>query len=84
MGKTPAIMAGLEQALSIEQLTAMGSVAAAAAAAAAKSLQLCPTLCDPINGSGSVVLIYIIDICCGQNHSSPVQLLPFSFISSGF
>ena len=25
--------------------------AAAAAAAAAKSLQLCPTLCDPINGS---------------------------------
>ena len=62
----------------------MGSVAAAAAAAAGKSLQLCPTLCDPINGSGSVVLIYIIDICCGQNHSSPVQLLPFSFISSGF
>ena len=25
--------------------------AAAAAAAAAKSLQSCPTLCDPINGS---------------------------------
>ena len=25
--------------------------AAAAAAAAAKSLQLCPTLCDPIDGS---------------------------------
>ena len=27
--------------------------AAAAAAAAAKSLQLCPTLCDPIDGSPS-------------------------------
>ena len=27
------------------------SPAAAAAAAAAKSLQLCPTLCDPIDGS---------------------------------
>ena len=27
------------------------SSAAAAAAAAAKSLQLCPTLCDPIDGS---------------------------------
>ena len=27
------------------------SVAAAAAAAAAKSLQSCPTLCDPIDGS---------------------------------
>ena len=27
-----------------------GAVAAAAAAAAAKSLQLCPTLCDPIDG----------------------------------
>ena len=27
------------------------SAAAAAAAAAAKSLQLCPTLCDPIDGS---------------------------------
>ena len=26
-------------------------IAAAAAAAAAKSLQLCPTLCDPIDGS---------------------------------
>ena len=29
----------------------MLSAAAAAAAAAAKSLQLCPTLCDPIDGS---------------------------------
>ena len=28
-----------------------GNNAAAAAAAAAKSLQLCPTLCDPIDGS---------------------------------
>ena len=28
-----------------------GQTAAAAAAAAAKSLQLCPTLCDPIDGS---------------------------------
>ena len=34
-----------------------GLAAAAAAAAAAKSLQLCPTLCDPIDGSppGSLV-----------------------------
>ena len=30
---------------------AAAAVAAAAAAAAAKSLQLCPTLCDPIDGS---------------------------------
>ena len=29
------------------------SAAAAAAAAAAESLQLCPTLCDPIDGSPS-------------------------------
>ena len=29
----------------------LADYAAAAAAAAAKSLQLCPTLCDPINGS---------------------------------
>ena len=28
-----------------------GSIITAAAAAAAKSLQLCPTLCDPIDGS---------------------------------
>ena len=35
-----------------------GAAAAAAAAAAAKSLQSCPTLCDPIDGSppGSPVL----------------------------
>ena len=31
--------------------TVKGSVFAAAAAAGAKSLQLCPTLCDPIDGS---------------------------------
>ena len=37
---------------SVETITTLliGS-AAAAAAAAAKSLQSCPTLCDPINGS---------------------------------
>ena len=29
----------------------LSDVAAAAAAAAAKSLQLCPTLCEPIDGS---------------------------------
>ena len=35
-----------------EQSAAGGEgLAAAAAAAAAKSLQLCPTLCDPIDGS---------------------------------
>ena len=35
-----------------------GSVGKTAAAAAAKSLQLCPTLCDPIDGSppGSAIL----------------------------
>ena len=32
-------------------LSHQGSPAAAAAAAAAKSLQSCPTLCDPIDGS---------------------------------
>ena len=31
--------------------TSYSSYAAAAAAAAAKSLQSCPTLCDPIDGS---------------------------------
>ena len=31
--------------------TTENSVAAAAAAAAAKSLQLCPTLCDPIDSN---------------------------------
>ena len=33
------------------QLSHQGSLTVAAAAAAAKSLQLCPTLCDPIDGS---------------------------------
>ena len=33
------------------QLTALYLSLAAAAAAAAKSLQSCPTLCDPIHGS---------------------------------
>ena len=32
----------------------MASAGAAAAAAAAKSLQLCPTLCNPIDGSPPV------------------------------
>ena len=32
----------------------MDDLAAAAAAAAAKSLQLCPTLCNPIDGSPPV------------------------------
>ena len=29
----------------------LGAISAPAAATAAKSLQLCPTLCDPIDGS---------------------------------
>ena len=33
------------------ELTSYDTAAAAAAAAAAKSLQSCPTLCDPIDGS---------------------------------
>ena len=38
--------------MSSTQLTYLkGLYAAAAAAAASKSLQLCPTLCDPIDGS---------------------------------
>ena len=32
-------------------ITSLEEAAAAAAAAAAKSLQSCPTLCDPIDGS---------------------------------
>ena len=35
----------------IDALAFLRSVAAAAAAAAAKSLQSCPTLCDPEDGS---------------------------------
>jgi len=42
----------------MEKLKHLYIAAAAAAAAAAKSLQSCPTLCDPIDGSpaGSPVL----------------------------
>ena len=35
----------------VENLPAKAGDAGAAAAAAAKSLQLCPTLCDPVDGS---------------------------------
>ena len=43
-------------------LSLLGSHFVSAAAAAAKSLQSCPTLCDPIDGSspGSPVYIYLI------------------------
>ena len=43
--------------LSFSLYSAAAAVAAAAAAAAAKSLQSCPTLCDPIDGSppGSLI-----------------------------
>ena len=34
-----------------QEVLLLSSVLAAAAAAAAKSLQSCPTLCDPIDGS---------------------------------
>ena len=37
--------------MNIFQLGEVKAAAAAAAAAAAKSLQLCPTLCDPIDGN---------------------------------
>ena len=42
----------------MEHSTFIRPAAAAAAAAAAKSLQSCPTLCDPIDGSppGSAIL----------------------------
>ena len=40
--------------LSFSHLKGVLAAAAAAAAAAAKSLQLCPTLCDPIEGSPPV------------------------------
>ena len=39
----------LESAIKLSALTKLSD--AAAAAAAAKSLQSCPTLCDPIDGS---------------------------------
>ena len=35
----------------ISRISTVSAAAAAAAAAAAKSLQSCPTLCDPIDGS---------------------------------
>ena len=40
----------LDCSLSLSEIAATAT-AAAAAAAAAKSLQSCPTLCDPIDGS---------------------------------
>ena len=39
--------------LFVHEAQALTAAAAAAAAAAAKSLQSCPTLCDPIDGSPS-------------------------------
>ena len=53
---------GIFQARVLEWGAIAFSVAkAAAAAAAAKSLQLCPTLCDPIDGSppGSAVPVIL-------------------------
>ena len=51
----PGDSVGKESAYNAEDLGSIPglgrSPAAAAAAAAAKSLQSCPTLCDPINGS---------------------------------
>ena len=41
----------LHQSLTWEVLAELPSYKKAAAAAAAKSLQSCPTLCDPIDGS---------------------------------
>ena len=38
---------------------------AAAAAAAAKSLQLCPTLCDPIDGSTGAYN-HSMKVCCAM------------------
>ena len=48
----------LESPLDCKEIQPVNPAAAAAAAAAAKSLQSCPTLCDPIDGSppGSPVL----------------------------
>ena len=53
-----------------------GARASAAAAAAAKSLQSCPTLCDPIDGSplGSAVLGFSRqEHWSGLLFSSPMQ-----------
>ena len=41
----------LKDAYSLEDLVFKPPALSAAAGAAAKSLQLCPTLCDPIDGS---------------------------------
>ena len=43
------VVGGQSADLAVEPFS--GALAAAAAAAAAKSLQWCPTLCDPIDGS---------------------------------
>ena len=43
----------LGEVFSHAQVAVIQSLAAAAAAAAAKSLQPCPTLCDPVDGSPS-------------------------------
>ena len=53
---TPSGMGGHSLVLAREaekRPSGVGVAAAAAAAAAAKSFQLCPTLCDPIDGSPS-------------------------------
>ena len=42
--------AGLKLNIQKTNIMACGPIAAAAAAAAAKSLQSCPTLCNPIDG----------------------------------
>ena len=39
--------------IGLREVIKLSEVIAAAAAAAAKSLQSCPTLCDPIDGSPS-------------------------------
>ena len=47
----PVSLGGFQIALSCSGIVKLQPFAAAAAAAAAKSLQSCPTLCDPIHGS---------------------------------
>ena len=63
------------------------SPAAAAAAAAAKSLQLCPTLCDPIDGSppGSSVhgILQARILECGSRCSLESAVLEISQTDSG-
>ena len=55
--RTPTYETWRDTVQPIAQGKASAAAAAAAAAATAKSLQLCPTLCDPIDGSppGSAV-----------------------------